>query len=103
MIWKNEGDLEPTVGIFSKHCVGSKQDKSSLTWSKRRHMIAATKDWHHVALSLLPKKGDLKLPKNYRPISLIDVLCKLLSSVFANRINHHLEKIGWQEHAGFAP
>lgn len=41
--------------------------------------------------------------KNYRPISLIDVLCKLLSSVFANRINHHIEEIGLQEQAGFTP
>ena len=62
-----------------------------------------SKDWHNVALTLLPKKGDLKLPKNHRPISLIDVLCKLLSSVFANRINHHLVEVGLQEQAGFTP
>eukprot|EP00979_Chaetoceros_neogracilis_P006568 scaffold1338_cov272-Chaetoceros_neogracile.AAC.26 len=29
-------------------------------------------DWHDVTLKLLPKKGDLSLPKNYRPISLLD-------------------------------
>ena len=62
-----------------------------------------SKDWHNVALTLLPKKGDLSLPKNRRPISLIDVLCKLLSSVFASRLNEHIEKVGLQEQAGFTP
>jgi hypothetical protein len=32
--------------------------------------------WHKVTLELLPKKGDLSLLKNYRPISLLDVLSK---------------------------
>jgi len=58
-------------------------------------------DWHTVALKLLPKKGDLTLPTNWRPISLIDVLSKLLSSMMANRFNVHITKVGLQEQAGF--
>ena len=58
-------------------------------------------DWHDVTLKLLPKKGDLSLPKNYRPISLLDVLSKILSSILVNRINKHLEKHGLKEQAGF--
>ena len=58
-------------------------------------------DWHTVALKLLPKKGDLTLPTNWRPISLIDVLSKLLSSMMATRFNVHITKIGLQEQAGF--
>ena len=41
-------------------------------------------DWHDVTLKLLPKKGDLSLPKNYRPISLLNVLSKILSSFIIN-------------------
>ena len=48
--------------------------------------------WHDVSLKLLPKKGDLSLPKNYRPISLLDVLSKILSSIMVSRMNNHLEK-----------
>ena len=58
-------------------------------------------DWHDVTLKLLPKKGDLSLPKNYRPISLLDVLSKILSSIIVSRINKHLEKHGLKEQAGF--
>jgi exonuclease III len=58
-------------------------------------------DWHDVTLKLLPKKGDLSLPKNYRPISLLDVLSKILSSILGNRINSHLELHGLKEQAGF--
>ena len=58
-------------------------------------------DWHDVTLKLLPKKGDLSLPKNYRPISLLDVLSKILSSIIVTRINKHLEIHGLKEQAGF--
>ncbi|MCP4744834.1 MAG: reverse transcriptase family protein, partial [Desulfobacteraceae bacterium] len=58
-------------------------------------------DWHDVTLKLLPKKGDLSLPKNYRPISLLDVLSKILSSILVDRLNKHLEKHGLKEQAGF--
>ena len=40
--------------------------------------------WHDVSLKLLPKKGDLSLLKNYRPISLLNVLWKILSSIMVS-------------------
>jgi hypothetical protein len=45
------------------------------------HQEYDIEDWHSVTLKLLPKKGDLSLPKNYHPISLLDVLSKILSSI----------------------
>jgi hypothetical protein len=33
-------------------------------------------DWHVTILKLLPKKGNQRLPKNWRPIALLDVLQK---------------------------
>ena len=38
------------------------------------------------------KKGDLSLPKNYHPISILDVLSKILSSIMVSRMNDHLNK-----------
>ena len=49
--------------------------------------------WHDISLKLLPKKGDLSLLKNYRPISLLDVLSKILSSIMVSQMNDHLKKM----------
>lgn len=40
---------------------------------------------------LLPKKGDLKDPKNYRPITCLSVVYKLLTSVLHKQIYKHCE------------
>ena len=59
--------------------------------------------WRVCVLKLLPKKGDLRLPKNWRPISLLDVLMKIMSSIIATRLDKYLsEKVGIQEQSGFS-
>jgi hypothetical protein len=40
-------------------------------------------------------------PKKGGPVSLLDVLSKILSSIMVSRMNDHLEKNGLQEQAGF--
>ncbi|TWW77693.1 Transposon TX1 uncharacterized 149 kDa protein ORF 2 [Takifugu flavidus] len=42
-------------------------------------------------LSLIPKKGDLALLKNWRPVALLCTDYKLLSKVLANRLKNHLD------------
>jgi len=42
-------------------------------------------------LSLLPKKGDLGLLKNWRPVSLLCLDYKIVSKVLANRLKHCLD------------
>jgi Reverse transcriptase (RNA-dependent DNA polymerase) len=60
-------------------------------------------DWHTVKLKLLPKKGDLSLAKNWRPISLLDVLSKSLSLIIQTRLDQYLSSgIGLQEQNGFS-
>ena len=44
-------------------------------------------------LSLLPKKGDLAVLKNWRPVALLCTDYKLFSKVLANRLKHFLELI----------
>ena len=47
----------------------------------------------HAVLSLLPKKGDLSLLKNWRPVALLCTDYKLFSKVLANRLKNVLETI----------
>ena len=44
-------------------------------------------------LSLIPKKGDLALLKNWKPVTLLCTDYKLLSKVFANRLKQVLDGI----------
>jgi hypothetical protein len=60
-------------------------------------------DWHKIKLKLIAKKGDLSLPKNWRPIALLDVFSKLLSSIIAQRLGGHLKLVGLKEQSGFMP
>jgi len=55
-------------------------------------------EWHNVKLAPVPKTTKAK---DYRPISLLDILSKILSSLIAERINEHMLKVGLQEQAGF--
>ena len=53
-------------------------------------------------ISLLPKGNKPRnLIENYRPITLLDSLYKILSKVFANRINKVLDKIIHKDQNGF--
>ncbi len=48
-------------------------------------------DWKLANVTPIFKKGDRKLPGNYRPISLTSVVCKLLESIIRDKIVKHLE------------
>lgn len=48
-------------------------------------------------LSLLPKKGDLTLLKNWRPVALLTTEYKLLSKCIANRLKKYLHFIIHQD------
>ena len=49
------------------------------------------------------KKGDATLPKNYRPIAIIPVLCKLFSTVLLGRVGRLLDSLQDPEQGGFRP
>lgn len=51
-------------------------------------------NWSNMSMFLIHKKGDPTMPSNYRGISLVNSLCKIFSSVLANRINSWAEEFG---------
>ena len=50
------------------------------------------KIWKHGVIAPLFKKGNRKLPSNYRPISLTCIPCKLLESIVVDWISAHLTR-----------
>ena len=60
-------------------------------------------EWLKAKLVLLPKKGDLGLPKNWRGICLLDIASKLLSCVIVKRLKKVMEECGPENQCGFRP
>ena len=59
--------------------------------------------WKSSSIRVLFKKGDQRLPENYRPICIIPVLYKLFSRVLAGRIKDKLLEAQSEDQAGFRP
>ena len=58
-------------------------------------------EFHVAKLCILPKKGNLRLTKNYRGICLLDVASKVISVVIADRCQSVLKQHGIDEQNGF--
>ena len=52
---------------------------------------ASLHQWKHATVVPVFKKGDHKLPSNYRPISLTPICCKVLEHIIYSSISSHLE------------
>jgi hypothetical protein len=48
-------------------------------------------DWKLANISAIHKKGDKRIPGNYRPISLTSVVVKLLEKLIRNQIVEHMK------------
>ena len=59
------------------------------------------KIWNEGYIVKIPKKGDLSQCTNWRGITLLNVVGKLLSKIILSRIKHHIEKKLRSEQAGF--
>ena len=58
-------------------------------------------EWKVAISAVIFKKGDLQLPKNYRPVSVIALMSKLLSTVVYNRLRDSIELQLPDEQYGF--
>ncbi len=59
--------------------------------------------WHEIRVRLLPKKGDLSLLKNWRPISLINCDAKIFTRIMHSRIRQLVSKVINPFQTGFMP
>eukprot|EP00973_Karenia_brevis_P080777 11207229-Karenia_brevis.AAC.1 len=59
--------------------------------------------WKASSIRVLFKKGDKRLPENYRPICIVPILYKLFSRVVSERIKQRLIAEQPPDQAGFRP
>ena len=64
---------------------------------------AEYKDWHISMLSILPKKGDLSNPNNWRGINLLDVTSKIVSIMINTRLQNVLKNNFYANQFGATP
>lgn len=58
-------------------------------------------DWKHGLIIKLPKKGDLTECSNWRGITLLNIIGKILATIIHNRLKEELEPKMRPEQAGF--
>jgi len=60
-----------------------------------------TKQWNSAFLVLIPKQDNLTKPKHFRPISLCNVIYKIVTKILANRLKEVLPKLILPAQAAF--
>ena len=60
-------------------------------------------DWNVGRLTILPKKGDLGLPKNYRGIMLLETAYKIIAIILHSRLLPIEESLDHEPQCGFRP
>ena len=63
----------------------------------------APEEWEHGLLKILPKKGDLSLPGNYRGIMLLEVAYKIVANIIQKRLIKVHQALNNLQQCGFLP
>ena len=61
-----------------------------------------SKSFSSANIKLIPKKGDLSLLKNWRPISLLNCFYKIISRVISNRLKKYIDKLTPTSQKGYS-
>ena len=68
-------------------------------WASER----TPKQWMNGLLKVIPKKGDLSLPGNYRGIMLLEAAYKIVTILLLNRLRPIAETLDHEQQCGFRP
>ena len=60
-------------------------------------------EWNVGRLTILPKKGNLRLPKNYREIMLLEVAYKILAIILHSWLLHIQKNLDHEPQCRFRP
>ena len=94
-----------TIGSFG--CINKRNRKAPGEDQVKSEMLKTGEEgripnaWKNAEVTILFKKGDSTNIENYRPISLLSVLYKLLTKIIVNRLTNKLEFYQPIEQAGF--
>ena len=67
------------------------------------HTEQIPEEWNLGRLIVLPKKGDLSQPKNYRGIMLLEIAYKVLAIIIQDRLSPIVEQLDHEQQCGFRP
>ena len=80
-----EGMMEALLGMIRK------------CWNEAK----VPDEWNKYHMTILPKKGDLTLPKNYRGISMAETCSKIYTTILKHRLMQLYETLAPEYSAGF--
>jgi hypothetical protein len=68
----------------------------SIIFNQSLALKTVPKEWKNGQISAIFKKGNKSQAKNYRPVSLTSVVCKIMEKLIRNHIIQHMKAYYFQ-------